>query len=451
MKQIKFLSLILAALLLAGCGNDEPTAEPIDPADAVITITTSAFSIDNAAGSKTTATFTVNADWTISVSYEGDAQGWLSVMPQSGSAGEDIVITLKAIIKNASDANRIAYVNIRYANKTHRLKITQTIDPNIDITARFDAEFAKILKERGYIPNAENIKFSDVKDIKKVDVSNSSQRGNLTTLAGIEYFSALNTLNCRLNELTDLDVNKNMALTYLNCDFNQLTALDVSKNTALTYLSCTFNQLTALDVSNNTALTFLSCSGNQLAALDVSKNTALTGLGCCNNKLTALDISKNTALTDLACYDNLLTALDVGKNMALNSLHCFDNQLTALDVSKNTALTDLRCSNNLLTTLDISKNTALTFLHCSGNQLTALDVSKNTALNDLYCYDNQLTALDISKNTALKWLYCDRNPGNGTVFPVTAWFDNSSVPNGFTTGSWDYNGNTISIDYIKEN
>ena len=428
MKQIKFFSLILAALLLAGCGNDEPTAEPID---AVITVAASAFSINNAAGSEATATFTVNTDWTTAVSYEGTAQEWLSVAPQSGRAGEDVEITLKATAENTSDANRIAYVDICYADKTHRLTITQTIDPNIDITARFDTEFAKILKERGYIPNAENIKFLDVKDIKKIDVSQFyPQRGNLTTLSGLEYFSALDTLDCYFNRLTSLDVSKNTMLTYLNCAGNQLTDLDVSGCTALSELGCDNNQLTDLDVSNNTALTSLGCGGNQLVTLYVSGCTALTGLNCDFNQLTALDVNKNTALTSLSCHFN---------------------QLIALDVSNNTVLNRLACDNNQLTVLDVSNCTALTFLHCIGNQLTTLDVSNNTVLTDLECGYNQLAALDISKNTALAYLFFGSNPGNGAVFPVTAWFDNSSVPSNFPQGSWDYNGNTISIDYIKEN
>ena len=54
------------------------------------------------------------------------------------------------------------------------------------------------------------------------------------------------------------------AITWLYCDNNQLTALDVSKNVSLTELNCNSNQLTALDVSKNTALNYLECYANQL-------------------------------------------------------------------------------------------------------------------------------------------------------------------------------------------
>ncbi|MCR5361234.1 MAG: hypothetical protein K6E73_04405 [Bacteroidales bacterium] len=107
----------------------------------------------------------------------------------------------------------------------------------------------------------------------------------IESLKGIEFFTALTSLSCYRNQLTELDVSKNTALTNLSCNSNQLTALDVSKNTALTGLSCSDNQLTTLDVTQNTALTSVSCTGNQLTTLDVSNCTNLTILNCYSNQI----------------------------------------------------------------------------------------------------------------------------------------------------------------------
>jgi len=210
-------------------------------------------------------------------------------------------------------------------NKTEELDFTR------NITEHFDKEFALYLEEEGHIVNANKITIADVKDIEVLYMLNlrileNGQFGSydLTSLAGIEYLSALKILNCGGYRLTSLNVSKNTALTYLDCTANQLTALDVSRNTALTYLDCIYNQLTALDISNN------------------------------------------------------------------------------------------------------------------------------TALEHLYCSNNQLPALDISNNTALKELYCPKNPGNGTAFPVTAWFDNSDIPHKFTAEVWDFDGSRIDIEYIKK-
>ena len=211
----------------------------------------------------------------------------------------------------------------------------------IDNTNFPDANFRTIVE---YYDTNKDSSLSDT-EIAAVEEIDCYDKG-ISNLKGIEYFTALRSLNCGYNQLTSLDVSKNTALTKLYCKKNQLTVLDVSKNTALTYLRCNRNQLTSLDVSKNTALTKLDCYNNQLTSLDVSKNTALTGLNCGYNQLTALDVSKNTALTWLGCAGNQLTALDVSKNTALTELDCDKNQLTSLDVS-NTDMDELDCDDNI--------------------------------------------------------------------------------------------------------
>ena len=152
--------------------------------------------------------------------------------------------------------------------------------------------------------------------LQSVTILNVIGKG-ITSLKGVEYFTALTTLYCYNN---------------------QLPSLDVSHNTGLTVLLCYDNQLTSLDVSHNTALTWLDCGGNQLSILDVSHNTALTKLHCPNNQLTSLDVSHNTALIELYCQSNQLTSLDVSQNTALKWFSCENNQLMSLDLSRCTKL-----------------------------------------------------------------------------------------------------------------
>lgn len=207
---------------------------------------------------------------------------------------------------------------------------------------------------------------SEIAAVTKIDVYDES----ISSLKGIEYFTALKELYCYYNGLTELDVSKNTALTKLNCQDNQLKSLDVSGCTALSELDCNLNELTTLDVSNNTALTKLNCDVNQLTELDVMNNTALQYLNCRFNKLTTLDVSNHTALTNLNCdYNQTLKSLDVSNNTALTYLNCYKNQLPSLDVSSCTALEELKCYQNQLTTLDVSSCTALRLLHCYENQI----------------------------------------------------------------------------------
>jgi len=137
-----------------------------------------------------------------------------------------------------------------------------------------------------------------------------------------------------------------------------------TENGTLTYLDCRSNNLSELDVSANTSLTSLNCSSNDLTTFDVSANTSLTSLNCSSNNLSELDVSANTALTTLNSPSNDLTALDVSANTALTILYCSSNNLSELDVSANTALTTVNCSSNTaMTSLSIG---AAAFLRTDG-------------------------------------------------------------------------------------
>ena len=148
---------------------------------------------------------------------------------------------------------------------------------------------------------------------KEIEALTDFEYKGITSMKGIEYFTALTKLYCVGFQLTELDVSKNTALTTLLGGWNQLTELDLSNNTALTYLDCAANSLGTLDVSRNTALTELYCGGNHLTELDLSNNTALTHLSCGSNQLTSLDVSRNTALTELYCDGQKRSGLKVKK------------------------------------------------------------------------------------------------------------------------------------------
>lgn len=85
---------------------------------------------------------------------------------------------------------------------------------------------------------------------------------NITSLAGIEYFTDLEFLDCSGNQLTTLDVTGLTSLTDLECNDNQLVSLDVSTLEELKLLWCHGNKMTALDITHNAYLGDLTC-GNQ--------------------------------------------------------------------------------------------------------------------------------------------------------------------------------------------
>ena len=275
----------------------------------------------------------------------------------------------------------------------------------------------------------------------------------ISSLKGIEHFTSLKNLNCKLNLLTELDVSKNPALESLDCSYNQLRALDVSKNSELNSLDCEGNHLSALDVSKNSELNSLNCGDNKLSALNVSNNSKLTILGCWDNKLSELDLRNNSALEQLTCYSNQLSELDVSQNKALKLLNCGYNLLSELNVSQNLVLEALYCDSNQLSELDVSQNKALEGLICRRNQLSALDLSNNQKLSaHLYCDSNQLTSLNLGERY-FEFFSCNGNSYD-IVVDETNCYDLSKLPGKFDAskvmdlhgGTLDKENNILTVD-----
>ena len=220
--------------------------------------------------------------------------------------------------------------------------VTATGDIKLDAAHFPDANFQKYLSENVDTNKDGSLSAAERDAVTEINVQNA----RIKSLNGIQYFTQLVMLRCYNNQLTKLDVSKNIQLKYLGCYSNQLTELDVSKNIQLAVVVCWNNQLTKLDVSKNAKLMSLHCDNNQLKSLDVSKNAKLMSLHCDNNQLTKLDVSKNAQLEILYCDNNQLTNMDVSKNVQLEILHCGNNQLTNMDISKNTKLQTFECMDN---------------------------------------------------------------------------------------------------------
>ena len=404
-----YLLMLTAALACAGCCKDKSD----NPPPQKLTVEQTDYTLGAFEERTATVSLSASADWTVSVVYDGaDSEAdaaWLAVTPANGAAGEQR-LTLSAD-NNFRNAPRTARLDLACGGQTVQVAVTQSasgFDDTTDLTDFFDPQFAQDLQLFGIIPDAEQILFKDVAYITTLQIN--YRNSTSTSLQGIEFFKSLEILEC---------------------ESPLLTSLDVSANTALKELYCRNNLFASLDVSANTALEVLNCDGGTLASLDVSANTALKELYCGDNQLTSLDVSGCTALEVLNCGGGTLASLDMSRNTALKELHCYNNQLTSLDVSGCTALGTLNCWDN---------------------QLASLDVSANRALLYLFCNNNRLTSLDVSANTALLRFSCDDNPGDGeSKFPVTAWFDNETVPEGLDVDKleWTYNGKTITVDYQK--
>ncbi len=163
-----------------------------------------------------------------------------------------------------------------------------------------------------------------------IDCSNM----NISDLTGIEAFTAVTMLFCETNNLTQIDVTKNVALFRFYCNGNSLSQIDVTQNTALNMFYCQENNLTEIDLSKNAALMFFFCYDNSISTLDFTNNPMLRTVWCFDNILTTLTLTSNPGLQRLFCYDNLLTELDV-HNTSLVSFNAHNNKLTSLNMANN--------------------------------------------------------------------------------------------------------------------
>ena len=276
----------------------------------------------------------------------------------------------------------------------------------IDETNFPDEKFREYVKTKFDKDNDDILSADEIAEAKEISVEGNP----ITSFKGIEYFTALTSLECSRTKLTSLDTSHNKKLGYLRCNYiPDLTTLNVSQNTELKVLYCNDNALADLNLTNNSALETLECGDNELTTLDLSKNTNLKYFSFFNGKLSSLDLTNNTNLEELYF-----------------------------------------CGNNF-STIDVSQNTKLKYLHLFGNQLITLDTSKNSNLQRLWVYTNPLTSMYLGDSGSIMEVKFDNLPYPITVSTATRTFDLSRLTgfkvdkaSGWTNGT--VSGNILTVD-----
>ena len=291
---------------------------------------------------------------------------------------------------------------------------------DIDETNFPDANFRQHVKKNFDKNDDDALSAAEIAAVTSISVYDPS----ITSIKGIEYFTALNYLH----------------VTHLN-----LTTLDLSKNTALTTLHCSNTKLTTLDTSYNTELVLLECNEvSTLTSLNVSQNTKLKVLRCNDNALADLDLTNNTALEKLMCGGNEFTTLDLSQNTNLKYFGFFNGKLSSLDLTKNTNLEELYFCGNNFSTIDVSQNTKLRILRLFSNQLITLDTSKNNNLQELEVQDNPLTSMYLGDDSgSAMTVKLGSRPYPITVSTATRTFDLSQLTGFDVRKASEWQGGTV--------
>lgn len=182
------------------------------------------------------------------------------------------------------------YVNV-VENSSGLFSITNfNVEVSNDVVNIPDANFLNALISDGVDTNSSgNIQFSEAEAITTMNVNQS----NISDLTGIEAFVNLIELNCRINDIDNLDLTFNPALEILRCDQNIINTIDVSNCTNLTILQAWENPLDDINLTNNALLEELGISGSNLTNLDLSQNANLLSLSIAGNPLLETVFIKN--------------------------------------------------------------------------------------------------------------------------------------------------------------
>ncbi|WP_337968082.1 T9SS type A sorting domain-containing protein [uncultured Flavobacterium sp.] len=261
-------------------------------------------------------------------------------------------------------------------------------------TAIPDINFENKLIALGYdtAPADGQVPTANISGVTSLDLSNNS----ITDLTGIEDFTALQNFRCSFNDVTTVDLSKNLALYDLRFDGLQKSTLDLSKNVNLEILSFVRTPLTSIDVSANLKLRSLTISGGGMAggglitSIDLSQNQNLRTLELNDQKITNPDFSTNPLLEKISFQSSNLPNLDFSQNIALKDLNLnYCSQIQSIDLSNNINLSVLSISQTKISNLDLSKNAALKMLICENAEyLETLNLKNgtNTSINPANLY-----------------------------------------------------------------
>ena len=241
-----------------------------------------------------------------------------------------------------------------------------------------DENFRKRITEITGVQENQKISSEQISRIKELNIRNS----NIKTLDGIEFFTALEVLDCYNNNLTELDLRRNTTLKEIDFENNLITKFKLPSD--IQVICCGENLFTELDLSEYKNLRNLECGDNKnLKSINVSNNKRLEFLNASKTGINNINLLQNENLSELYLNGNNLENINLENNINLTGLYLGENKLKEIKLKNNTKLQSLSLKNNELTNIDLSKNIKLMTINLRDNKLKNLDLSKNELIDDI--------------------------------------------------------------------
>ena len=376
---------------------------------------------------------------------------------------------------------------------------TNSFGDNVNGGVTIDDEGVVALINSTYFPDATFQSFMKKKFskfyINTNDVNYTSSlevpSNGISSLQGIEYFTALRTLKCSGNNIQSLDVTCFPELTTLNCSNNKLTSLDVSQNYNLKELYCGNNQLTTLSLNHNTKLESLNCHNNNINGTGAANFVQALPYRTSSNPLSFafwMPSTSNNDYNELTWeqvqtirakgwypqeYNAAVSIMDwqdYDGVVYINSTNfpddAFRSAINSNDINRDGKLTTTERKN--VTQLQVYSSginslkgieyfTKLQALYCQNNNLTSINLSNNTKLIQVDCYGNQITGAGVEQmienmprvnNAVLRFAFNSSTETNDqlTLRQVGMLKEKGWLPRYRVNGEW-YNY----IDYVPIN
>ncbi|WP_298761363.1 T9SS type A sorting domain-containing protein [uncultured Psychroserpens sp.] len=329
--------------------------------------------------------------------------------------------------------------------------LAYTYAANAQYTVIPDANFETALAPYDDIPGDGQVPTSNINTLTFLSVENN----NISSLNGIQDFTALEQLRCNDNNLMTLDLSQNLNLQRLRCYSNPLVNLDLSNNlqlfelrsyacpslTSLNIANGNNSNINHLNISSNTNLTCVEVD-NPTIANDWNNNINLPGTYSAGSSVVYCILGVNetyvpddafeaylesNSLGNGIANDNrvdkslistvtsinlgnlgIIDAIGINEFVALETLQVNDNNLEVIYLDNLINLVTFRATRNNLVTLDLSNSTSLEVLIVDSNNLSTL-LLNSTVLIYYQIAGNNFSSIDLTNFPLLERLFCGGN------------------------------------------
>jgi NOL1/NOP2/fmu family ribosome biogenesis protein len=286
--------------------------------------------------------------------------------------------------------------------------ITVTMSQAMSIMAKFlpqnlektyvpDDNFEKALIDLGYDEEMDDYVYTQL--IKLVENLNL-ERSGIENLTGIENFEALVHLAIADNQISSLDISKNVNLEFLNCNNNELTSLDLSQNINLIVMFAMNNPLVCVQI-NEAQLEKIGMIPWLGGDGFYSDDGVIFSLDCdalSNSTTYVPDDNFEQALIDLGqddVLDDYVKTIDIA---GLRGLDLSDKNISDLTGIEDFAmLWSLDCSGNNISEISALFGLPLYSIDLSKNQLSSLNLTEFGCAFDIDVRENPLSCIQVSE------------------------------------------------------